>query len=107
MRVHGKPLQMAQRVRHQPFAARVVDYTPTAFGDNNFQSGPSGVNCRGQTGRAAADDEQVDHLSPASAAFSTRTRVLSNHALSVVNASAVIHALCTNGKATPSAITAT
>ena len=77
------------------------------FGDNDFQPGPSAVNRGSQPGRAAADDEKVDHVRPASAAFSTLTRVLSSHALSAENTNAVIHAVCTNGNATPSAITAT
>ena len=56
---------------------------------------------------ATSGDEQVDHVRLASAAFSTLIRVLSSAAFSTVKTSAVIHAVCTRGSATPSATTAT
>ncbi len=105
--MHPKSVQMAQRVRHQPFTAGFIDHTLAPFGDNDFQPGPSTVNRSRQPGGTAADDEEVDHVRPASAASSTLTRVLSSHTLSVENTTAVIHAPCTSGNATPSAITAT
>jgi hypothetical protein len=61
----------------------------------------------GQPRRATTSDEQVDHVKLDSAAFSTLIRVLSRAALSTENTSAVIHPVCTNGSATPSATTAT
>ena len=107
VRMHFKALQVAQGMRHQPFTAGLVDRSAAPFGDDHFQSGPSAVYCGSQAGRAAADDEKVDHVRPASAAFSILTRVLSSHALSIENTNAVTHAVCTNGSATPSATTAT
>ena len=107
VRVHRKALQMTQGMRHQPLAARLVDHALAPFGDNDFQSGAGAMDRRGQTGRATADDEKIDHVRPASAAFSTFTRVLSSHTLSAENTNAVIHAVCTSGNATPSAMTAT
>ena len=61
----------------------------------------------GQTGRSAARDQQVDHVSLASAAFSTPIRIRSSAALSTVNTTAVTHAECTSGSAMPSTTTAT
>jgi len=106
-RMHRETLQMAQGMGHQAFTARLVDRSAAAFGDNYVQPGPSTVDRGSQTCGAAADDQKVDHLRLASAAFSTLTRVLSNHALRIEKASAVTHAECTNGSAAPSAITAT
>jgi hypothetical protein len=97
---------MAQSMGHQAFTTRLVDRSAAAFGHNHVQSRPSSVDCSGQTGGPAADDQKVDHVRLASAAFSTLTRVLSNHALRIEKASAVTHAVCTNGSAAPSAITA-
>jgi len=106
-RMHRKTLKMAQGVGHQTLTACLVDRSAAAFGDNHLQPRPSTVDCSSQTGRPAADDQKVDHFRLASAAFSTLTRVLSNHALRIEKASAVTHAECTNGSAAPSAITAT
>ena len=106
-RVDRETLQMAQGVRHQAFTTRLVDRSPAALGDNHLESRPSTVDRSSQTGRPTADDQKIDHVRLASAAFSTLTRVLSSHALRIEKASAVIHAECTNGSATPSAITAT
>jgi hypothetical protein len=94
-------------MRHQAFTTRLVDRSAAAFGDNHLQPRPRTVNRGSQTGGPAADDQEIDHLRLANAAFSTLTRVLSNHALRIEKASAVIHAECTNGSAAPSAITAT
>src|ERR1700722_1869551 len=98
---------MAQGMGHQAFTTRLVDRSGAAFGDNHVQPRPSTVNRSSQTGGAAPDDQQIDHVRLASAASSTLTRVLSNHALRIEKASAVTHAECTNGSAAPSAMTAT
>ena len=66
-----------------------------------------GVDRGGQSGRPPAGDEKVDHPSLASAEFSTLIRLVSSMALSTVNVSAVIQALCTSGNAMPSTTTAT
>ena len=97
---------MPNGVWHQPFAAGLVDGSAAPFDDDHLESRPSSVQCSGQPGRATASDEQVDHVRVSSAAFSTLIRILSSAALSIENTSAVIHAVCTNGSATPSAMTA-
>ena len=98
---------MAQGMGHQAFTTRLVDRSAAAFGYNHVQPRPSAVDRSSQTGGPTTDDQKIDHVRLASAAFSTLTRVLSNHALRIEKASAVTHAECTNGSATPSAITAT
>src|SRR5271154_2332491 len=106
-RMHRETLQMAQGMGHQAFTARLVDRTAAAFCDNHVQPRTGAVDRGSQTGRPSADDQKVDHVRLARAAFSTLTRVFSNHALRIEKASAVTHAECTNGSAAPSAITAT
>ena len=69
--MHRETLQMAQGMRHQAFATRLVDRSAAAFGDNHVQPGPSTVDRSGQTGGPAADDQKIDHVRLASAAFST------------------------------------
>ena len=88
-----------------PQALSTVPRAP--FHDDGLETGPGRVDRGGQTGRAAARHQEIDHRSPASAAFSTRMRVRSSAALSTVNTSAVIQAVCTSGSATPSTTTAT
>ncbi len=94
-------------MRHQPFAAGLVDRSVAPFDDDHLEARPRGVQRGGQSRRATAGDQQVDHVRLASASFSTLIRVLSSTALNTENTSAVIHAEFTSGKATPSAITAT
>ena len=106
-RMYRETLKVAQGMGHQAFTARLVDRSATAFGDNHVQPRTGTMDRSSQTGGPTADDQKVDHVRLASAAFSTLTRVLSNHALRIEKASAVTHAACTNGSATPSAITAT
>ena len=72
-----------------------------------LESRAGAVQRGGQSCWATSGDEQVDHVRLASAAFSTLIRVLSSAAFSTVKTTAVIHAVCTNGSATPSATTAT
>jgi hypothetical protein len=105
--VHAKALQVPQGMRHQPFTAGLVDRSGAPLDDDDLQSGLGAVYRGGQPGRAAADDEKVNHVRLASAAFSTLIRVVKSHALSIENTRAVIHAVCTSGSANPSAITAT
>ena len=77
------------------------------FDDDYLEARARAVQCGGESGWATAGDEQIDHVRLASAAFSTLIRVLSSAAFSTVKTSAVIHAVCTKGNATPSATTAT
>ena len=97
----------AKRMRHQSFAAGLVDCSRASFDHDDLESGPGAVQRGGQPGRATTGDEQVDHRRLARAAFSTLIRVRSSAALSTVNTSAVIHAVCTSGSAIPSTTTAT
>lgn len=100
-------VEVPQGVRHQPFTAGLVDGPGAAFHHGDLKSGAGGVDGRGQARRSGAGDQEIVHDSLANAEFSTETRVLSRAALRVVNASAVIHAECTNGNASPSIATAT
>ena len=104
---HSERLKMTQCVRHQTLAAGLVDGSAPTVEDHHLQPRAGGVRRGGQTGRATAGDQQVDHDSLAKASFSTRIRVVSRTALRTVNTSAVIQAVCTRGSATPSAMTAT
>jgi NAD(P)-dependent dehydrogenase (short-subunit alcohol dehydrogenase family) len=99
--------QLPHGVRHQPFAAGLVDGSAAPFDDDHVKPRPCSMQRGSQACRATTGDEQVDHVKLDSAAFSTLIRVLSRAALSTENTSAVIHPVCTNGSATPSATTAT
>ena len=105
--IYSKTVEMRQGMRHQAFAAGLVDGSAAPFDDDHLEPCPCAVQCGGQPGGATTSDEQVDHVRLASAAFSTLIRVRSSAALSTENTSAVTHAECTNGSATPSATTAT
>ena len=98
---------MRQGMRHQSFTAGLV-YCPRAlFDHDDLESGLSAVQRRRELGRASARHQNVDHFRLARAEFSTPIRVRNSAALSTVNSSAVIHALCTSGSAIPSTTTAT
>ena len=99
--------QMSHGVRHQAFAARLVDGTAPTVDDLDLQTRSGGANGGGQPGGPAAGDDEVDHANLARAEFSARMRACISAALSTVNAAAVIHAECTSGSARPSAATAT
>ena len=105
--IHAEAVQLPHGMGHQPFTARLVDGPATTFHDDDLEARAGAVDRGGQPGRSPACNQQVDHRSLASAAFSTLIRVVSSAALSIVNASAVIHAVCTSGSATPSRTTAT
>lgn len=100
-------LQLPDSVWHQPLTAGLVDRSASAFDDDDLESRPGGVQCGGQSRRATPADEQIDHVSLASAAFSTVIRDRSSAALATVKTTAVTHAVCTSGRATPSKTTAT
>ena len=106
-RLDPEASQLAHGVRHQPFAAGLVDGSAAPFHDDHGKPRPRAMQRGGQPRRATTSDEQVDHVKLDSAAFSTLIRVRSSAALSTENTSAVIHPVCTNGSATPSATTAT
>ena len=100
-------LQLAHGVRHQALAAGLVDGAGASLHDGDVQAGARRVQGGDQTRRAAACHQEVDHVRLANALFSVAIRVRSSAALRIVKTSAVIHALCTSGSATPSATTAT
>ena len=107
LRMDAEAVQLVHGVRHQAFTARLVDDPAPTLHNHDLESGAGAVDRGGQPGRPAARDQQIDHRSLASASFSTLIRVVSSAALSAVNVSAVIHAVCTSGSATPSRTTAT
>lgn len=114
--------EAAYASRHQALPAGLVDGGGPRLHDHDLEAGERAVDGGGQSGRAAARDQQVDHeAAPAEwteagarsrppsvrAASSQPIRTRSSTRLSTVKPSAVIHALCTSGSATPSATTAT
>ena len=107
LRGDAEAVQLRDRVWHQPFPACLVDGTDALFHDHHVKSGPRGVERGGQSGGTPTGNQQVDHWSPARAAFSTLIRVLNSTAFSTVNTDAVIQAVCTSGNAIPSTTTAT
>ena len=105
--IHSKAVEMRQGMRHQSFTAGLVYCPPAFFDHDDLESRLGAVQRRREPGRASTCHEKVDHASLARAEFSTPIRVRNSAALSTVNTSAVIHALCTNGSAIPSTTTAT
>ena len=100
-------VQLPHGVGHHALTAGLVDRRAAPLDDGHRQPGPRGVQCGDQTGRPAARDQEIDHDRLARAAFSVRMRVRNRAALSTVKTSAVIHPVCTRGRAMPSAMTAT
>ena len=121
LRVHPEPRERRHRSRHEPFAARLVDRRPARLDDDDVQPGEPCLYRGGKPDRPPAHDEHVGvethvvvealsgaHRAPARARSSAGIRNLrSSTALSSVNTSAVSHAVCTSGSATPSTTTAT
>ena len=124
LRLNPELAQAANGSRHQALAAGFVDGTGTGLEHDGAQPGPRRVQGGGQPGRSRADDDEVgvDHRATAvevgagggvsasaqaSAAFSDEIRTRSSPALATVKQAAVIHAVCTSGRAMPSTATAT
>ena len=106
-RLHPDRGQPGHGGRHQPLAARLVDRPRPRLGHGDLEPGPGALDGRGQPGRAAAGDQDVDHLAAtASARLSHRIRTVSSAALSTVNPAAVTHAEPASGSAAPSTMTA-
>ena len=105
--IYSKAVEMRQGMRHQSFTAGLVYCPPAFFDHDDLESGLGAVQRGREPGRASTCHENVDHFRLARAEFSTPIRVRNSAALSTVNTSAVIHALCTNGSAIPSTTTAT
>lgn len=104
--------QCGDTARHDALAAGLVHGRGAGFDDDCVQAGERGVDGGGQTGRAAARHQYVDHaetgvVDAARARFSQRMRTVSRAALSRVNKVAVTQAVWISGRATPSATTAT
>jgi hypothetical protein len=96
----------------QALTASLVQGRAARFGHRDRQARLRAADRRRQPGRAAPDDQHVDHdrapagAAAASARVSQRIRTVSSAALSAVNAAAVIQADPTSGSAAPSTITA-
>lgn len=69
---HAQVPETADRARHQALAARLVDRGGARLQHHDLHSGQRPVDGRGQPGRAAARDEQVDHRAPPSAGTGLR-----------------------------------
>ena len=125
-RIHPEFGESRNGARHQALAAGLVDRLrgtgKARVDDRHVQSGPRRVERGGQPGGAGPGDQQVDHApdevdafadweigaeAEASASSSARIRTRSKIAFSTVNVTAVSHAVCTIGNATPSTTTAT
>ncbi len=119
-RVDAEPRERRDGSRHEPFTAGLVDRYRPRFDDGDRESGHPRLDRGGKPDRPTSRDEDVDHLPGQSEArdaarrnsvrarFSTGIRKAnSSTALSAVNATAVIHAVCTSGSAKPSTTTAT
>ncbi len=115
---HGFDAQRPQpgdAAGHDAFSAGLVDGRGPRLDDDRLQARQRAVDRGGQTGRAATGHQDVDHAgtdpnevaTPASARFSHRMRTVSTAAFTSVKTTAVTQAVCTRGRATPSATTAT
>lgn len=107
--------QRGDTAGHDSFATGLVHGPGPGFDDDGLQAGERGMDGSGQTGRPTAGHQYVDHAgagvvglaAAVSVRFSQRMRTVSRTALSTVNTAAVIQAVWTSGRATPSATTAT
>ena len=106
-RIDAEARAAPHRMRHQAFAARLVDRPAARLDDDDLQSGAGAVDRGGQPGRAAARDEQVDHRQPRQRGVLDRIRVRQQRGVEHREHRAVTHAVCTSGSATPSTTTAT
>ena len=108
LRVHAKPGEPAHGRGHQSLAARLVDWPIARLRHGDRQPTLRARDRCGQPGRAAADDQDVDHgAAVARALVSHRSRTVSSQAFRAVNVSAVIQAEPISGSAAPSTTTAT
>jgi hypothetical protein len=107
-RVDSDRRQPRHGARHQPLTARLVDRPGARLGHGDREAGLGTADRRGQPGRAAAHDQNVDHgTAAASACVSQRTRNVSSAAFRAVKVHAVMNAEPVSGSATPSITTAT
>src|SRR5690606_3927364 len=96
-------------VRHDPFAARLVDDACARLDDEDMHAAQARGDGGGEArGAAARDDEVGPHASTSRrvsstsiARSSTRIRTARSSAFSTVKESAVIQAVCTRGSAMP------
>ncbi|CAN5172486.1 hypothetical protein BH09ACT5_BH09ACT5_18160 [soil metagenome] len=114
-RVHAEPREEGHGAGHEPLAARLVDGALTGLDHDGGEAGHPVLDRGGEPHRPAAHHDDVDvgsrrctHTSSRRALFSVGMRNPSRStAFSTVKASAVIHAVCTSGSATPSTATIT
>lgn len=106
-------VQRGEAAGHDALAAGLVDGGGPGFDHHRLQACLGGADGGGQSGGAAARDQDVDHARAAatgrraSASSSHRMRTAIRAALSTVKATAVTQAPWTRGSAIPSAATAT
>ena len=115
-------VQGPQRTRHQALAAGLVDRRRPRVDDGHHQAGAGREQRGGKAGGSGSGHQYVDHdgaevrgdvtaagadAASVRAAFSAVIRTRSSQALSTVKTTAVIHAVCTIGRAMPSTTTAT
>ena len=119
-RLHAEISQRSDRPRHESFATRLVDGPLAGLDYERVKTGSRGIQRGGKSGGSGARNDEVYVVHPslaagvggsesawANAAFSVLIRTVSKPALITVNASAVIHAVWTRGRAMPSITTAT
>ena len=110
--IHAQAGERGQRTGHEPLAARLVHRPWPGLDHHHAQACPACLDGRGEAHRAAAHHEDVDlHRCGATVASARSSAGMrkprSSTALSTVNATAVTHAVCTRGRASPSTTTAT
>ncbi len=110
LRVQPEPVERGHGAGQQPLAAGLVDRSGARLAEHDVEAGAGRDQGGGEADGASSGHHQVPHPAATDsrrARSSTRIRVVSSAALSTVKPSAVIHAPCTSGRATPSTTTAT
>jgi hypothetical protein len=93
---------------HQPFAAGFIAIRNSRLDDHGGEAGLVGKHCCGQTHGSTSHNNYslATHVKRSNARFSVGMRKPNNNtAFNTVNATAVIHALWTRGRAIPSTAT--
>ncbi len=104
---HPQRGELAQGGRHQTLSAGLVDRRAAVLSHDDLQPRSGSGQGRGHPDRSAPGHQDVDHTAAASARSSVLMRTASSGTLRAVKTTAVIHAVCTSGRAAPSTTTAT
>ena len=106
---HAQPLEVGHGTVGDALTARLVDRRRARLDHDNRQSRERSADRGGSACWTATSYQKIDHVTSAdfNAASSARMRTASSGMFSKVNTTAVTHAVCTSGKAIPSATTAT